>query len=58
MTTRTHPPGTWLALSADQSRIVAAGATYGEAVDGATAAGELDPVLTIAQDPDVIYLLG
>lgn len=35
----------WLALSSDQSKEVARGATYQEAVDKARILGESDPVL-------------
>jgi len=50
------PPRTWVALSADQSRVVGTGASYGEAVDAAAAAGENDPVLWITQPQDGIRI--
>lgn len=48
------PPRTWVALSADRSRVVATGGTYGEAVDGADSAGVFDPILVIAPPKDGI----
>jgi len=42
------PPRAWMALSADRSRVVATGSSYGEAVDGADSAGVFDPILVIA----------
>lgn len=39
-------PGTWVAFSADESRVVGQGKTYDEAVKAAEEAGELDPVIT------------
>ena len=38
-------PDTWVALSEDESRVVAYGATYEEAVAKAEALGVSDPVL-------------
>ena len=46
------PPRTWVALSADQSRVVATGKTYQEAVMGAHDKGEDDPVVAIAPERD------
>lgn len=39
------PPNSWIALSGDESRCVAHGATYAEAVANAEQEGESDPVL-------------
>ena len=46
------PPRTWVALSADESRVVATGKTYQEAVMGAHDKGEDDPVVAIAPERD------
>lgn len=42
------PPRTWVALSADESRVVGTGASYGEAVDRAEEQGENDPILLMS----------
>ena len=42
------PARTWVALSADESRVVGTGASYGEAVDRAQEQGENDPILLMA----------
>lgn len=42
---RTAPPNSWVALSEDESTIVATGATYAEAVQKSTEAGVENPVL-------------
>ena len=39
------PPNSWIALSEDESRVVAIAATYSEAVELAAKAGIEDPVL-------------
>ena len=39
------PPGGWVAFSEDESRVVAYGATYDEAVLNAEKAGVSDPLL-------------
>jgi len=39
-------PGSWLAFSEDESRVVAQGKTYDEAVEAADKAGEQNPVIT------------
>ena len=39
------PPDGWVAFSEDESRVVAYGSTYDEAVAGAEKAGENDPLL-------------
>lgn len=38
-------PDSWLALSADEERVVASGKTFSEAVENARGSGEADPVL-------------
>ena len=38
--------GTWVAFSADESRVVASGASYDEVVQAAEDAGENEPVIT------------
>ncbi len=38
-------PNTWIALSQDESRVVASGDNYTNAVENAKDAGEPDPVL-------------
>jgi hypothetical protein len=43
-------PSSWLAFSSDESKLVACGATYLEAVENAEKNGESDPVLV--QIPD------
>lgn len=42
---REAPPDGWVAFSADESRLVAYGATYDEVVEKAETNGEPDPVL-------------
>ena len=42
---RSAPLDTWIALSEDESRIVAIGATYSEIVERSESAGEFDPVI-------------
>ena len=42
---RAAPLNSWVALSEDESRIVASGATYEEAVKKSEEAGVTDPVL-------------
>lgn len=42
---REAKPNSWLALSADESRVVGRGDTYAEAVEEAKRQGEVDPVL-------------
>jgi hypothetical protein len=42
---REAAPNSWIALSSDESRCVAHGATYSEAVANAEQEGENDPVL-------------
>jgi predicted RNase H-like HicB family nuclease len=43
---RDAPPGGWVAFSEDESRVVAYGQSYDEAVVAAEQAGEKEPVLT------------
>ncbi|HUG80021.1 MAG TPA: hypothetical protein VML01_00045 [Bryobacterales bacterium] len=38
-------PNTWIALSQDESRVIAEGADFMQAVENASAAGETDPVM-------------
>jgi uncharacterized protein DUF5678 len=40
------PPGEWIALSEDQTRIVGVGETPGEAIEDARRNGEDNPFLT------------
>lgn len=40
-------PGTWVALSEDETRVVRRGATFEEAASAAEAGGEPDPVLVL-----------
>jgi hypothetical protein len=47
---RDAPPKSWIALSGDESRLVAAAPSYEEAVEKAEAAGENDPILIMAPD--------
>jgi hypothetical protein len=47
---REAKPNTWLAFSADESRVVGRGDTYSEAVAEAKEKGETDPV--ILKTPD------
>ncbi len=47
---REAKPNIWIALSADESRVVGRGNTYGEAVAEAEKQGEQDPV--ILKTPD------
>jgi hypothetical protein len=42
---RAAVPNSWIALSNDESKLVAAGGSYAEAVAGAEKCGEQDPVL-------------
>jgi xanthine/CO dehydrogenase XdhC/CoxF family maturation factor len=42
---REAEPGSWLAFSQDESRVVAAGKTYDEVVEAAEKVGESDPVI-------------
>jgi hypothetical protein len=42
---REAEPNSWIALSGDESRLVASGSTYAEAVERAGLEGENDPVL-------------
>jgi len=42
---RTAPPNSWIALSEDESRIIAAGATYEEVVKKSREVGVEEPVL-------------
>lgn len=42
---RAAPPDSWIALSEDESRIVATGATYEEAVRKSEEAGVGEPIL-------------
>ncbi|HYA97427.1 MAG TPA: DUF5678 domain-containing protein [Methylomirabilota bacterium] len=43
---REAAPGSWLAFSHDESRVVGHGETYDEAVAAAEKAGEPEPVIT------------
>ena len=43
-------PNTWVALSQDESRVVASGENYTQAVENAEDAGESDPVLIRVPD--------
>jgi hypothetical protein len=43
---REAEPGSWIAFSADESRVVGSGKSYDEAVSAAEKAGESDPVIT------------
>jgi len=42
---RESKPNSWVALAADESRVVGRGASYAEAVEEARRLGEVDPVL-------------
>jgi hypothetical protein len=42
---RSAPLNSWVALSEDETRIVAIGTNYGEVVAKSDAAGEADPVI-------------
>ena len=42
---REAKPGSWLAFSADESRVVGRGETYAQAVEQAAKQGEEDPVV-------------
>lgn len=42
---RTAPLNSWIALSEDESRIVATGATYSEVVERSESAGVSDPLI-------------
>jgi hypothetical protein len=44
-TLRSAPLNKWIALSADESRIVAIGDTFREASDGSDRAGVSDPII-------------
>lgn len=44
------PPRTWIALSDDESRVVAYAPSYEEAVEKAEASGESDPILIMTPD--------
>ena len=50
------PPRTWVALSADESRVVGTGASYGEAVDRAEEQGEKNPILLMTPPSDGIQV--
>jgi hypothetical protein len=50
------PPRTWVALSADESRVVGTGSSYGEAVDRAGEQGESDPILLMTPPSDGIQV--
>jgi hypothetical protein len=43
---REAAPGSWVAFSEDESRVVAYGTSYDEAVKAAEDAGEREPVIT------------
>jgi len=43
---REAEPGTWIAFSEDESRVVGRGKSYDEAVKAAEDAGEKEPVIT------------
>ena len=43
-------PNSWLAFSQDESRVVAQGESYGQAVENAQEQGESDPVLMRVPD--------
>jgi Family of unknown function (DUF5678) len=43
-------PNSWVAFSSDESKVVACGATYSEAVEAAEKNGENDPVLVKIPD--------
>ena len=47
---RSAPLGSWVALSEDESRIVATGKTYSEAAENSERAGVSDPI--IIKTPD------
>ena len=44
------PPNTWIALSSDETRIVAQGATFEEATRAAAAAEEEDPIIVLVPE--------
>lgn len=44
-TLRSAPLDSWIALSEDESRIVAIGRTYAEVSEQSDAAGETDPII-------------
>ena len=53
------PPRTWVALSADESRVVATGGSYGEAIDNTEANGEMHPILMMSRPgPGIISVFG
>lgn len=43
-------PSSWIALSSDESRVVASGKTYQDAVERAAESGEHDPILIKTPD--------
>ncbi len=47
---REAKPDSWLAFSADESRVVGYGSDYGEALDEALRNGENDPLLVKTPD--------
>ena len=50
---KSAPLGQWIALSSDESRIVAQGESFGDVVDAAERAGETDPlVIHVPEDWD------
>jgi hypothetical protein len=58
---REAPPKSWIALSSDESRLVAEAPSYEEVVSKAQAAGENDPVLIMTPEtwhPPVLMLIG
>jgi hypothetical protein len=44
---REAEPGSWLAFSEDESKVVAHGSSYDDVVDAAEKAGEPNPVITM-----------
>ena len=54
---REAEPGTWIAFSEDESRVVGRGKSYDEAVQAAEVAGEKEPVITVVpKDPKLLYV--
>jgi len=54
-------PNTWVAFSSDESKLVACGETYSEAVEAAEKNGEADPLLIKIPDnwePRAFHLCG
>ena len=47
---RNAPPMSWIALSEDESKVVAYGGSYDEVVARAESEGEADPVLIMTPD--------